>query len=83
MLAGILLRTGKKKRAEELIRKLMPGEAYGAPLALAWCYRVSGEFDRCADWVGKVAEQRHPDAPPITHFSCCGRVLDGLHWRKC
>jgi Tfp pilus assembly protein PilF len=59
-LAGVLKRTGEVKRAEELIQKLMPGEAYGAPLGLYIFYLVCGEIERAADWIEKAIEQRHP-----------------------
>ena len=60
ILAGLLKRMGEVDRAEELIQKLMPGEAYGAPLGLCFFYLVCGEIDKAADWIEKAIEQRHP-----------------------
>jgi eukaryotic-like serine/threonine-protein kinase len=60
ILAGVLKCMGEVNRAEELIQKLMPGEAYGAPLGLSHFYLVCGEMDKAAEWWEKVIEQRHP-----------------------
>ena len=57
-LAGVLRRMGEVSRAEELIQKLMPADAYGAPMGLAVFYLVCGEIDRAADWLEKAIEQR-------------------------
>jgi len=62
ILAGVLKRMGESNRAEELIQKLMPGEAYGAPLGLCSFYSLCGDIDRAADWFEKAVEQRHPNA---------------------
>jgi serine/threonine-protein kinase len=62
ILAGVLRRMGEVKRAEELIQRIMPGEAYGAPSGLTFFYLVCGEIDRAADWLEKAIEQRHPNA---------------------
>ncbi len=62
-LAGVLKRIGEANRAEKLIQELMPGDAYGAPMALAIFYFLCGEADRAAEWWEKVIEQRYPVAP--------------------
>ena len=62
VLAGILRRMGEVDRAEELIQKLMPGAAYGAPSGLTFFYLVCGEIDKAVDWLGKAIEQRDPTA---------------------
>jgi tetratricopeptide (TPR) repeat protein len=62
ILAGVLKRMGKVNRAEELIQKLMPGEAYGVPFGLYSFYFLCGDIDRAADWLEKAIEQRHPKA---------------------
>jgi serine/threonine-protein kinase len=62
ILAGILRRMGEVDRAEELIQKLMPGAAYGAPSGLTFFYLVCGEIDKAVDWLGKAIEQRDPTA---------------------
>jgi tetratricopeptide (TPR) repeat protein len=58
--AGLLMRTGDTQRAEELIRKLQPGDAFGAPRALASYHWILGEFDAAADWVEKGIDQHDP-----------------------
>ena len=64
-LAGVLKRVGEVKRAEELVQKLMPGEAYGAPTGLCQFYLLCGEIDRAADWLEKAIEQHYPTASII------------------
>jgi len=59
-LAGILKRVGKLERAEELMRKIMPGDSYSAPLALFHYYFLSGETDKAMDWLERTIAQRHP-----------------------
>jgi hypothetical protein len=58
--AGVLKRLGELSRAEELIRELMPGDAYGAPLGLFSYHILCGETDKAADWLERLIEQRHP-----------------------
>jgi TolB-like protein/Tfp pilus assembly protein PilF len=60
LLAGLLKRTGDRRRAEELLEKLQPGDAYGAPRGLAVYHWVLREFDAEADWLEKVIDQRDP-----------------------
>jgi tetratricopeptide (TPR) repeat protein len=69
ILAGVLKRMGQENRAEELIQRLMPGEAYGAPCGLSFFYFVCGELDRAAEWWEKVIEQRFP-AIQLTALIC-------------
>jgi TolB-like protein/Tfp pilus assembly protein PilF/tRNA A-37 threonylcarbamoyl transferase component Bud32 len=59
-LAGLLLRTGDRSRALELLGKLGDGQAYGAPIGFANCYLLGGEPQKAADWIEKAIEQRHP-----------------------
>jgi serine/threonine-protein kinase len=62
LLAGLLMRTGDSHRAEELLRKLQPGDAFGAPRGLAIYHWVLQEFDAEADWIEKGIDQRDPGA---------------------
>lgn len=62
ILAGLLVRAGDRRRAEELLRKLPPAEAFGAPRALAVYNWVLGEFDAMADWLEKALDQHDPSA---------------------
>jgi serine/threonine-protein kinase len=59
-LAGVLACMGETKRVNELVAMLMPGEAYGAPLALAVFHAQRGDVDAAADWAARAIEQRHP-----------------------
>jgi tetratricopeptide (TPR) repeat protein len=58
MLAGLLKRTGDTRRSEELLRKLQPGDAYGAPRGLAVYHWVLREFEVEAGWLEKAIDQR-------------------------
>ena len=58
LLAGLLKRTGDTGRAEELLRKLQPADAYGVPRGLAVYHWVLREFEAEADWLEKAIDQR-------------------------
>ena len=58
--AAALTRSGETKRAEELLEKLKPGDAYGAPIGLGTFHFLCSEFEQSVDWVRKAIEQRHP-----------------------
>jgi eukaryotic-like serine/threonine-protein kinase len=60
LLAGVLVLTGDANRAQALLEKLRPGQAYGAPRGLAVFHLLCGEVDRAADWTEKAIEQRDP-----------------------
>jgi len=60
VLAGLLKRTGDTRRAEELLEKLQPGDAYGAPRGLAAYHWLLRDFDAAADWIEKAIDQRDP-----------------------
>jgi serine/threonine-protein kinase len=62
VLAGLLKRTGDTHRAEDLLRKLHPGDAFGAPRALALYHWVLRDFDATADWFEKAIDQHDPYA---------------------
>jgi len=59
-LAGLLKRAGDSRRAEELLRKLQPGDAFGAPRGLAAYHWVLRDFDAEADWIEKAIDQHDP-----------------------
>jgi tetratricopeptide (TPR) repeat protein len=67
LLAGVLLRTGETRPAEEMLQRLRPGEDYKTPAALAVFHLVCGEIDQVAYWVEKAIEQRDP----FILFSLC------------
>jgi serine/threonine protein kinase/Tfp pilus assembly protein PilF len=59
-LAGLLKRVGDSRRAEELLQKLQPGEAFGVPRGLAAYHWTLREFDAEADWLEKAIDQHDP-----------------------
>jgi serine/threonine protein kinase/Tfp pilus assembly protein PilF len=59
-LAGLLARSGKMSQAEELVKKLGDGTAYGAPNGFVSYYYMCGELDSAADWAEKAIAQRQP-----------------------
>jgi len=50
-LAGVLVLTGDRDRAQGLLDKLGSGEAYGAPYSLATFHLLCSDIDRAADCV--------------------------------
>ncbi len=58
--AGALQMSGQTARSEELLAKLLPGDAYGAPFGLYVHALVCGDVDRALEWAGKTLEQRVP-----------------------
>ena len=60
LLAGALARAGERRRAEELLQKLLPGNRYGTPMGLLLFHLMCSEMDRAADWAWKVFEARDP-----------------------
>jgi len=60
LLAAMLKQTGDVQRSEELLQKLLPGDAYAAPHGLTHFYLYCGELDKAIDWTEKAIEQRQP-----------------------
>jgi TolB-like protein/tetratricopeptide (TPR) repeat protein len=60
LFAGSLMRAGETSRADELLQKLLPEDAYGAPIGRLLFHLVCSEPDRAADWAEKAREQRDP-----------------------
>jgi eukaryotic-like serine/threonine-protein kinase len=58
--AAVLTRSGEAQRAEALLDKLRPGDAYGAPIGLGTFHLVCSEIEPAAEWVKKAIAQRHP-----------------------
>jgi eukaryotic-like serine/threonine-protein kinase len=58
--AAILTRSGEAQRAEALLDKLRPGDAYGAPIGLGTFHLVCSEIEPAVEWVKKTIAQRHP-----------------------
>ena len=59
-LAALLKRSGDARGAEELLRDLPPGEAFGVPRGLAAYHWVLRDFDAEADWIEKAIDQHDP-----------------------
>jgi tetratricopeptide (TPR) repeat protein len=60
LLAGLRKRAGDTQQSEDLIRKLRPGGAFGAPRGLAVYHWLLREFDAEADWFEKAIDQHDP-----------------------
>ena len=62
VLAGVLVQSGDRSRAQELIAKMRgeSGNAYGTPMALAVFHAMCGETDAAADWFERAIAQRDP-----------------------
>jgi serine/threonine-protein kinase len=59
-LAGLMKSTGDTRRAEELLLKLQPGDAFGVPRGWGMYHWVLREFDLEANWFEKVIDQHDP-----------------------
>jgi hypothetical protein len=57
-LAALLLRAGDRTRADELLKTLGTGEAYGASTGLAIFHALSGDVEQAAEWAIRGIEQR-------------------------
>jgi eukaryotic-like serine/threonine-protein kinase len=60
LLAGLRKRAGDTQQSEDLIQKLRPGDAFGAPRGLAVYHWLLREFDAEADWFEKAIDQHDP-----------------------
>jgi TolB-like protein/tRNA A-37 threonylcarbamoyl transferase component Bud32/Tfp pilus assembly protein PilF len=58
-LAGLLVRSGQKSRADGLIEKLRPG-GVDAALGMAVFHAIVEEFDQAAEWAERAIEERCP-----------------------
>ena len=67
-LAGLLARTRQESRAQEMVQRLLPGEAYGAALGLYFFHIITGHIGEAADWMEKAISQRQPGL--ILYLAC-------------
>jgi eukaryotic-like serine/threonine-protein kinase len=59
LLAGILNRSGKRERAEELLAELKDGPLkHSAADGMVWYHLVCSDIDAAAEWLQKAVEQR-------------------------
>ena len=61
-MAGILKRLGDDRRCEEVLRRLLPGDAYGAPRGPGGLLLGAPRFRRGGGVDGKALDQRDPAA---------------------
>jgi TolB-like protein/Tfp pilus assembly protein PilF/predicted Ser/Thr protein kinase len=80
LLAGLLVRTGDTGRAEGLLRKLRPGQAFGAPYGFACFHLICGEIDAAADWIEKAIGQRHLMAIYLLRSPLCKDLRSSPRW---
>jgi serine/threonine-protein kinase len=80
LLAGVMLRSGNVGGAEELLRKLGPGQDYGAPRGLAVFHLLCGDVDRGADWAEKAIEQRDPLMLRILRLALAKALRSSARW---
>jgi serine/threonine-protein kinase len=60
LLAGLRKRAGDTQQSEDLIQKLRPGDAFGAPRGLAVYHWVLREYESEADWFERAIDQHDP-----------------------
>jgi eukaryotic-like serine/threonine-protein kinase len=79
-LAGLLARIGEQRRAQELVRRLLPGEAYGSPLGLYLFHLMNGDIDQAADWMEKAIGQRQPSIVPYLQSPVARPLRESQRW---
>ena len=82
LLAGVLQRTGDTNRAEEMLRKLQPADAFGVPLGMAIYHWVLQEFDAEADWFEKAIDQRDPISSMLLWFWYAAELRATPRWGR-
>ena len=82
LLAGILVRSGDRDRAQGLLDKLGSGQAYGTPHGLATFHLLCSDIDRAADWVEKAIEERDPSILLSLRLPYAYSLRSSRHWPK-
>jgi len=80
LLAGLLVRTGDTSRAEGLLQKLRPGQAFGTPYGFACFHLICGEIDAAGDWIEKAIGQRHLMAISVLRSPLCKDLRSSSRW---
>jgi tetratricopeptide (TPR) repeat protein len=60
LLAGLLVKSGDRARAAELIGVLGDRRGNAAPVAFAIYHLLCGEVEKAAEWTERALEQKHP-----------------------
>jgi serine/threonine-protein kinase len=81
-LAGALVRSGDRDRAQGLLDKLGSGEAYGAPHGLATLHLLCSDIERAVDWVEKAVEERDPSILISLSQPYAQPLRASRHWPK-
>jgi tetratricopeptide (TPR) repeat protein len=82
VLAGVLVLSGDRDRAQGLLDKLGSGQAYGAPHGPAIFHLLCSNIDRAADWVEKAIEERDPSVPHSLRLPFAQPLRSSRHWPK-
>jgi TolB-like protein/Tfp pilus assembly protein PilF len=75
LLAGLLVRTGSKSRADDLVERLTYRTDHGGPAGLAMFHAICGELDRAAAWGERAIKER--DVPFVHNL---GPFLKPTPW---
>ncbi len=59
LLAGLLVKSGDRDRAAQLVGGLGDGRANAAPVAFAIYHLLCGEVDKAAEWTERALEQKN------------------------
>jgi tetratricopeptide (TPR) repeat protein len=82
VLAGVLVHSGNRDRAQGLLDKLGSGQAYGTPHGLATFHLLCSDIDRAADWVEKGIEERDPSILLSLRRPYAQPLRASRHWPK-
>jgi tetratricopeptide (TPR) repeat protein len=81
-LAGVLVLSGDRDRAQGLLDNLGSGQAYGTPHGLATFHLLCSDIDRAADWMEKAIEERDPSVPVSLRRGYAQPLRSSRHWPK-
>ena len=80
ILAGVLVRTGEKTRAEKLMLEM--GETPRPLLGRVWYHLLCSELDLAADWYERAIEQRDPFALVFANVPMFRALRQTSRWPK-
>jgi TolB-like protein len=83
LLAGLLVRSGDRTRAAELVGVLGDGHANAAPVAFSIYHLLSGEVEKAAEWTKRALEQEHAMVAMLLLAPPWGPLLrSSISWPK-
>jgi tetratricopeptide (TPR) repeat protein len=82
LLAGVLVLSGNRDRAQGLLDKLGSGQAFGAAHGLVIFHLLCSDIERAAGWVEKAIEERDPSILIYLRQPYAQPLRASRHWPK-